>query len=478
MFQSLKLAKTASPAAPRLDRRALFSDLGYYPHPGQVLVHESKARMRVVACGVRWGKTRSAAMEGIAASLEPRHSTRGWVVAPTYTLADKVFRELVQIAQEHLGPLVQKLSEAERYLRLRNMSGGTSELWAKTADNPVSLLGEGLDWCICDEAARLRPTIWESYLSQRLIDRQGWSLLISTPKGKGWFYDLWRRGQDPTQAGQAESWNAPTWQNPIIDRDEVERQRAGIPERVFRQEYGGEFIEGAGAVFRNVRECATLDPWPLDPSSRLTHDWLGEHPDPEGYQIGLDLAKVEDYTVIAVTDSQRRLVYADRWHRIDWAQQIWRVKEVFDRYGQPPIVVDSTGVGEPVYEQLLRAGLRCTPYQFTQRSKAALIDNLAILLERRQCELPSPQRWPVGIEELESFEYQITDAGNAKQSAPPGYHDDCVIACALAFWGRRLDRADAADLVPMSERDGGLITGQYREKDEPAWRWPTLWIED
>ena len=37
-----------------------------------------------------------------------------------------------------------------------------------------------------------------------------------------------------------------------------------------------------------------------------------------------------------------------------------------------------------------------------------------------------------GIDELEAFEYSITDAGNVKTGAPGSYHDDCVMALALA----------------------------------------------
>jgi hypothetical protein len=74
----------------QLDKAALFEDLGYEPHAGQLAVHRSTARFRVVACGVRWGKTFAAAMEAIAAALEPKESAIGWVVAPTYDLADRV----------------------------------------------------------------------------------------------------------------------------------------------------------------------------------------------------------------------------------------------------------------------------------------------------------------------------------------------------------------------------------------------------
>ena len=78
----------------RLDKRKLFKKLGYKPHPGQIEVHKSRAPRRIVACGVRWGKTLCAAMEGVAAALEPRERSVGWICAPTYDLADRVFREI------------------------------------------------------------------------------------------------------------------------------------------------------------------------------------------------------------------------------------------------------------------------------------------------------------------------------------------------------------------------------------------------
>jgi hypothetical protein len=121
------------------------------------------------------------------------------------------------------------------------MGGGLSEIRGKSADNPVSLLGEGLDWLIADEAAWLKPAIWEGYLSQRLIDKKGWALLISTPKGKGFFYDLFRRGQG--NDADYESWNHPSWSNPYLDATLIEQERGRLPERVFHQEYGGEFIQ-------------------------------------------------------------------------------------------------------------------------------------------------------------------------------------------------------------------------------------------
>ena len=405
-----------------LDKAALFEDLGYEPHAGQREVHESRASRRVLACGVRWGKTRCAAMEGLAAAMEPKDRSMGWVVAPTYDLADKVFREIVVIAAEHLRHRIVVLKESERRLVLRNMGGGLSEIRAKTADNPVSLLGEGLDWVIVDEASRLKPSIWENYLTQRLLDKNGWALLISTPRGKGYFYDLFRRGQGKDPA--YESWNHPSRTNPHLDAALIEKERERLPERVYRQEYLGEFIEGSGAVFRNVRECAT-----------------GEWQEPKSEELyfygGLDLAKVEDFTVLVIMNQQREVVFADRFHRLDWNLQVTRIKAACERYNDALILVDSTGAGEPVFEALCEEGCNVEPYAFTSKSKAALIDNLSLMLEKRRITLPRPELWPEGIEELESFQFSVTDAGNVRSGAPHGYHDDCVIGLALAAWNMR-----------------------------------------
>jgi len=403
----------------RLNKTALFEQLGYVPHEGQSLVHRSRAKRRVLACGSRWGKSVCAAMEAIAAAMEPRKRSMTWVVAPTLDLADKVYREVVIVVAEHLKHRLVEIKQHDKRLILRNLGGGLSEVRAKTADNPVSLLGEGLDFLIVDEAARLKPQIWSSYLAQRLIDKDGSALLISTPKGKGWFYDMWRRGQGKRDP-HYESWNAPSWQNPHLKRELIEAERERLPERVFAQELGGQFIEGAGSVFRNVRECAT-GTW-VEPVAR------------QRYYAGLDLARVEDFTVVVVMNEARQVVWADRFHRLDWNLQVNRIVALTQAFNEARVLVDSTGAGEPVYESLLEAGVAAEPYTFTTKSKAALVDNLALMLERSELVIPRADVWPDLVEELEGFEYSITDSGNVRTGAAGGLHDDCVMALALAAW--------------------------------------------
>ena len=251
----------------RLRKQELFRLLGYEPHPGQVEVHKSQALRRVLACGVRWGKSTCATMEAVAALLEPGECSIGWVVAPTYDLAERIFGAVVQLVQQKLSHRLLELDLRSRRIVVRSLSGGVAEMRAKSADTPTSLLGEGLDWLIVDEAARLREEVWANYLSQRLIDKKGWALFISTPKGPGWFYRMYRRGVRG-EPGFA-SWCAPSYQNLVLDREVIEEERQRLLPEVFQQEYeavfhgvelepcevcGGPSRDAAGIVLLNAGE--------------------------------------------------------------------------------------------------------------------------------------------------------------------------------------------------------------------------------
>jgi hypothetical protein len=226
---------------PRLSKRALFDALGYTPHRGQVLVHKSTARRRTLACGTRWGKSKCASMEAMAALMEPRERALIWLVAPTYDLVQRIMQPVVLAMHTKLAHHVHKYDPRQQRLWVINIAGGISELRGKSADQPVSLLGEAVDMLILDEAAKLRREVWTEYLSPRLLDRKGSSLLISTPQGNGWFAEEFLRGQrnrDP----DCESWALPTSSNPHVSAEDIEAERKRLPPDVFAQQYEAQFI--------------------------------------------------------------------------------------------------------------------------------------------------------------------------------------------------------------------------------------------
>jgi hypothetical protein len=225
---------------PRLDKAALFRDLGYRPHAGQQAVHRSRALRRVLACGVRWGKTHVGVHEVAAALLEPRlDGSLGWVVGPDHTVGDRILK-LARRALERACP--HRIVDARGHLlRERNLAGGVSEAQGRSAENPASLLGESLDWLVVDEAARIKDEVWDAHLAQRLVERRGWALVLSTPRGPGWFYDAYRRGRSDEDADY-DAWTGPTWANPRIDREAIEAERRRLDPDTFLQEFEGKFV--------------------------------------------------------------------------------------------------------------------------------------------------------------------------------------------------------------------------------------------
>ena len=233
----------AMPASPmrRLNKAAIFEDLAYEPHPGQLLVHQSTALRRVLSCGTRFGKSTCAAMEACVGLLEPRNAALGWVVAPTYDLTKRIWQRVVHTFQEKLPHRVKEVLPREHRLLVVNLAGGISELRAKSADQPAGLLGEALDFVVIDEAGSIRDDVWPSYVMPRLIDRRGWSLVVGTPKGPGWFHGEFKRGQknrDP----DCESWAMPSWTNPHVSAETIDAEKNRLTPELFDQQFGAKFI--------------------------------------------------------------------------------------------------------------------------------------------------------------------------------------------------------------------------------------------
>jgi len=222
-----------------LRKLALFQHLGYVPHETQLVVHESRSKRRVVACGTRWGKSVLAAHETIAELLYPRERAMIWLVAPTYELTKRIAERVVMTLQTHLPHRVVKLDAKDRSITIANLGGGETVLRARSADRPVGLLGDSVDALIVDESAQIHERVWTEHLAPRLIDCDGSALLLSTPDGGGWFYDEFKRAKtDPVYA----AWSFPTSANPRIDQELIEAERKRLPVDVFRAQYLAEFV--------------------------------------------------------------------------------------------------------------------------------------------------------------------------------------------------------------------------------------------
>ena len=388
----------------------LFSKL-WKPFASQRNIITHPARFKTVCIGRRWGKTIAANRLIYRAALtDPGDYC--WV-APSY---DESARG-IDAARQAVNP---------DFLNIRGKPAvgycdNGSRIFYKSADDPdpKGIRGHGFRGVILDEAARIPKDAYDYVIRPTLADKAGWCMSVSTPKGRNWFFDQHTRGLDPSE-DQYESWTFPSNSSPFFANDEWEEARRTLPEDTFRQEFEAEFLEDSAGVFRGV--------------SLITGQSSCRHNGP--YLLGCDLAKHEDFTVlISMCEQCGECIGFDRFNKIDWPIQKARIAAFCKRY-PGRLQLDATGIGDPIYDDLRTYGLDVNPVKLTNTSKQQIIQDLIVSIEQKKIMIPST--WEIVINELKRYEYEYTAQRNIRYNAPAGYHDDCVIALALANRSRSM----------------------------------------
>jgi hypothetical protein len=381
------------------------------PHPGQKTILNSRARFRVVACGRRFGKTETGKILLLERAL--RGETCWWL-APTYTMASQVWRDLKTL----LKPVPRlAISETERRIDLR----GGGMIAIRSTHQADLLRGAGLDFAVLDEAAFMDPGVWPQVVRPMLADRRGGAAFLSTPYGRNWFWELYRVGLDPEEP-EWQSFHFTTEDNPLIDAAELEAVRRETPDRIFREEYLAQFMADAGQVFRGIEEAASA---PVNPQPRRGARYIA----------GVDWGREDDYTCIVIIEAgSGRMVALDRFNQVGWSLQRGRLRALCQRWRPTVIWAEANSIGAVNIEALQGDGLPVRPFVTTGHSKARLIEGLALALERREIALLPD---PVLLAELASYRLERLPGGGYRYSAPPGAHDDTVMAAALAWHGVR-----------------------------------------
>lgn len=204
----------------------------------QWAVYRDPARHRVLVAGRRFGKTHLAAVELMTTAVN-RKGSASWYIAPTYGMARDIM--LPKLKDIIPAGYISALDQTDLRITLRN--GSTISL--RSADNPDRLRGPGLDMVVLDEAAYMVPETWPT-IRPALSDTGGRALLISTPAGYNWFYDVF------SGATASPDWSAHTYttaQGGNVPPEEIEAAKRDMDARTYRQEYEASFESLAGRVY-------------------------------------------------------------------------------------------------------------------------------------------------------------------------------------------------------------------------------------
>ena len=295
------------------------TDLAISLLPWQQEVWGNEARFKVVAAGRRTGKSRLAAYLLIVNGLQARHG-QIFYVAPTQGQArDIMWQVLLEV-----GHSVVKSSHINN-LQITLINGTIISL--KGADRPETMRGVSLKYLVMDEYADMKPSVWEQILRPALTDQKGGALFIGTPMGRNHFYDLFQLAK-LKEHDTYESWHFTSYDNPKLDKNEIDMAKKSMSSFAFRQEYMASFEAQGSDIFKE--------------------EWIQmseDEPDTGDWFVSIDMAGFEeagrkkktqlDKTAIAIAKVNedgwwiKDIIYG-RWTFDETTRRIFNIVEEYD----------------------------------------------------------------------------------------------------------------------------------------------------
>ena len=230
----------------------------YRPRAAFIPLHKRKERWAVVVAHRRAGKTVACVNELIKAALTFNGvNGRFAYVAPFYSQAKSVAWDYLK----QFSAVVPGITINESELRIDYPNGSRIRLFG--ADNADSLRGQFFDGLVADEYGDWKPSVWGYVIRPALADRQGWAIIIGTPKGRNQFWETVQR------ASVNADWLSLTIkasESGLLPESELDALKDELTEDAWRQEMECDFDAALpGAIFGK-------EIWQADQDGRIRSD--------------------------------------------------------------------------------------------------------------------------------------------------------------------------------------------------------------
>ncbi len=369
---------------------------------------DSKHKFGVIATGRQAGKS-LLAQNLMLYWLLSNQGQKGCWVAPVYNQCRKIFTELTNAAHQ----IIFKSNKAE--LTIEFINGST--LIFLSSERPDSIRGFSFNYVIIDEASFVSEQAVNEAILPTLSALGKKCLIISTPKGKNWFYSFFTRGLN--ENNDIISFQGRSTDNPHIDANFIAEQAKSLPESIYKQEYLAEFTDAGQDVFTNVDNVCIINGW--------TEPQYGER-----YFAGLDFGLSNDFSVCTIISESGRVSYIERINGSSYAEIAKRFTTLLRRFKITAGFAEVNGPGLPVFELIKDEVRNLKEFYTSNESKNQGIRTLIYDIQEGILELPSKQLFPQLYTELNAFTYKVNATGTISFSAPNGVFDDCVMSLMLA----------------------------------------------
>ena len=412
-------------------------EIKYHPNQSKIFF-ESDARYKIIAKGRRFGLTRGFAnyvMEQMIEGVTPVL----WV--------DTIYGNIERYVERYFMPVLRTIpKEYYKYRANRNdLKIGKSICDFRSADKPENIEGFGYALIVINEAGIVLKNrrLWTESIMPMIMDFKAKVLIGGTPKGKSLkktnekhlFYELFLRCETsngkgetrkntpllstdkknntplsfPSQEGNLQwaAFNFSSYDNPYIEKSEIDNLVMEISPMLRDQEVFGKFIdkESKGVIdsswWKYFERASVLE----KRISAITQSWDTGFKDGEG----------NDYSVCTTWKTRDDGYYLiDMWRsRVEFPELKKQSIRLYELFRPNEILIEDKASGQSLIQELQRETRLPIKAVKVDKDKIARVHAITPLIEAGKVKLPINENW-------------VKELVNECEDFPDGEFDDVV----------------------------------------------------
>jgi phage FluMu gp28-like protein len=337
---------------------------------------------------------------------------KGGFCSPVYNQAKKVFDEIVQASRDLI------VQSNRQDLNISFINGSTLKFLS--SDNSDTIRGFRFHYLIIDEFAYHKEQAITMALLPTLNPNGKKCLMVSTPRGKNFFYSWYTKGLN--KESDVISFKIPLTECPYINQTLVDEARKSLPPDVFKQEYLAEFTDASSDVFVGIDRVSIIG---MFDQSRKVDAF-----------VGVDTGLTSDMSVLTIISPTGRVLWIEATNNENITAIADKFIRVMSAYNIVGGFIEVNGIGRAMADLVLPKYRKVKEFVTTQDSKTEAVRKLIADIESQTVELPTIELCPELHNELSSYTYKLSNNGKLSFSHPNGGNDDYVDSLLLANYSR------------------------------------------
>lgn len=379
-----------------MDKRNINIDLGFHDKQLEIF-YGSDARIKVIAKGRRFGLTAGMARFLIDEMISNKIGAL-WV--------DTTYSNITRYMERYIQPLLvmlpKKLNNFNKTQSILHLCNSYCDF--RSADRPENIEGFGYDLVIVNEAGIILKNrrLWEESIRPMMFEKKARAIIGGTPKGKKsgsephLFYELYNYEAEGKEGWK--SYKFSSYDNPMIDRKELEEYEKEVSPALRDQEIYAEFID---QVLDRI----------------IKREWFGYYEENElrgkkiiatiqSWDTAFKEKEENDFSVCqtwAVTNEGYYL--EDVWRgRVEFPELKKKAVELFSTYSPNEILIEDKASGISLIQELQReTRIPIKPIK-PDKDKLARVHSITPIIESGRTKLKSNCKWIKDyLDELEEF---------------------------------------------------------------------------